>query len=199
MDARAVKPLIAALKDGDWKVRLAAAQALREIKDRRAVEPLIAALKDGDVGVRLAAVEALMEMQDRRAVEPLIAALEDERLEICMAAAQALEAFGVMIKGYSSVVAHEQIVEPKFKMIKTCSACGKEVDRSSGPGQHCPHCGVLWSVDKTNPYNLNWWPPENSSRIIKTCDACKKEVPLSSGRGQRCPHCGALWISEKTR
>lgn len=45
-DVRAVNPLIAALKDKQWDVRLTAAEALGKLKDTRAVEPLITALKD---------------------------------------------------------------------------------------------------------------------------------------------------------
>jgi hypothetical protein len=76
-DERAVEPLIAALKDGDSRVRSNAAIALGEIGDTRAVEPLIAALKDGDSSVRSNAAIALGVIGDPR-VEPLIAALKDE-------------------------------------------------------------------------------------------------------------------------
>ena len=58
----AVEPLSAALKDEEWDVRQAAAEALGEIKDPRAVEPLIAALKDKDSDVRKAAAEALVSL-----------------------------------------------------------------------------------------------------------------------------------------
>src|SRR5450759_2332909 len=54
-DARAVEPLIAALKDESWGVRRAAAEALGQIGDARAAEPLIAALKDPYADVRNAA------------------------------------------------------------------------------------------------------------------------------------------------
>src|SRR5437879_1792962 len=71
-DARAVEPLIAALKDtGDPRfpgvpapgsavstLRRAAVDALGQFGDARAVEPLIAALKDDDKDLREAAVDA---------------------------------------------------------------------------------------------------------------------------------------------
>ena len=54
-DARAVRPLIALLKNKDRYGHEAAAEALGKIGDDRAVEPLVTALKDEDVYVRLAA------------------------------------------------------------------------------------------------------------------------------------------------
>ena len=58
-DARAVEPLILALKDEYWEVRRRAAEALGEIGDARAVEPLKKALNDESRGVREAARDAL--------------------------------------------------------------------------------------------------------------------------------------------
>ena len=78
LGALAMEPLIAALKDAEWRVHHAAAEALGEIKDPRAVEPLIAALKDAEWRVRAAAAYALGKIKDPRAVEPLIAALKNE-------------------------------------------------------------------------------------------------------------------------
>jgi len=78
-DARAVEPLIAALKnykDPASRVRENAARALGKIKDPRAVEPLIAALGDSAYGPREMAAKALGEIKDPRAVEPLIAFLK---------------------------------------------------------------------------------------------------------------------------
>ncbi len=77
-DARAVEPLIQALKDNDAMVRYDAALALWHLRDKRAVEPLIALLKDSDQHVRDTAVGALWALGDTRAVEPLIAFVEDE-------------------------------------------------------------------------------------------------------------------------
>ena len=86
-DARAVEPLVAALKDQDSNARQGAAEALGRIGDARAVEPLIAALKEGagvgrvaalNSNARQAAAGALGQIGDARAVEPLIAALRDQ-------------------------------------------------------------------------------------------------------------------------
>jgi HEAT repeat protein len=97
-DPRAVKPLIAVLKDHKEDVRKAAAIALGKIGDPRAVEPLIAVLKEieGVVfrGVCRAAAEALGEIGDPRAVEPLIAALKDKDEYVRKAAAIALGEIG---------------------------------------------------------------------------------------------------------
>ena len=61
-DARAVKPLIAALKCRDASTRSSAASALGQISDARAVKPLIAALKDSEAYVRESAAKALEKM-----------------------------------------------------------------------------------------------------------------------------------------
>jgi HEAT repeat protein len=89
-DARAVEPLIAALKDKDSHVREATVRALGKIGDARAVKALSAALKGGDWLVRKAAAEALGKIGDARAVKPLIAALKDEVSDVREAAAGAL-------------------------------------------------------------------------------------------------------------
>lgn len=73
----AVEALIAALKDVEPFVRVAATTALARIRDPRAVEPLIAALKDTNGDVRTGAAGALAALRDPRAVGPLIAALQE--------------------------------------------------------------------------------------------------------------------------
>ena len=118
-DARAVEPLIAALKDENKYVSQAAAKALGKIKDPRPVEPLIAALKDQYSWARAAAAEALGRLgwepaQDEMAgwywmakrdwdkcvalgaltVEPLIAALKDAGWSVRADAAKALGKIG---------------------------------------------------------------------------------------------------------
>ena len=58
-DARAVVPLIDALKDGNPEVRCSAATALGNLGDERTVIPLISVLMDNDFVVRERAAEAL--------------------------------------------------------------------------------------------------------------------------------------------
>jgi len=89
-DARAVEPLIGALKDKEWPVRWSAASALGKIKDTRAVEPLIGALRDIDELVRCDAAWALGKIDEARAVEPLIGALKDKEWPVRYNAACAL-------------------------------------------------------------------------------------------------------------
>ena len=64
-DARAVEPLIRALKDEDELVRVQTATALSKI-GQPAVEPLIRALKDKDAGVREAAEAALKKIREKK-------------------------------------------------------------------------------------------------------------------------------------
>jgi HEAT repeat protein len=106
INAPAVEPLIAALRDENLNIRANAAFVLGEIKDMRAiapliasledesmeycsgnaltqigapaVEPLIAALKDENNIVRANAASVLGRINDTRAIEPLIAVMKDE-------------------------------------------------------------------------------------------------------------------------
>lgn len=135
-DARAVGPLIAALKDSDGDVRNAAVSALGEIKDARAIEPLIAlmkhgdfydnghakaalkeigprttgpllaCLKDDDESVRADAADILSYTKDIRAVEPMIAALKDENGSVRYHAAY-----------YLGEVREERAVEPLIALL----------------------------------------------------------------------------------
>src|SRR5579862_7868657 len=103
-DARAVEPLIGALRDTDEDVQQEAEAALGKI-GAPAVEPLIGALSDRDRHVRERAAGALGEIGDARAVEPLIRALGEGYLEtlggfggpyalVSIRAAMALEKIG---------------------------------------------------------------------------------------------------------
>ncbi len=69
-DARAVDPLIAALRDSHPGVRSNAATALGEIGDLRAVKPLTAALEDSHPGVAHSASEALGSLRATGRVQP---------------------------------------------------------------------------------------------------------------------------------
>jgi len=57
-DPRAVEPLISALRDDDWAVRFAAAEALGKL-GQPAMAPLVATLRETDKTVRQAAAESL--------------------------------------------------------------------------------------------------------------------------------------------
>jgi HEAT repeat protein len=69
----AVQPLLALLHDTEWECRVAAVQALAQL---RVAEPLIAAIDD--CALRKVVIEALGQLGDRRATEPLVALLHDE-------------------------------------------------------------------------------------------------------------------------
>ena len=64
-DARAVAPLIAALRDGDAGVRRAAARALGVLGDARALQPLRALLADPNHEVIRETREALAQLESR--------------------------------------------------------------------------------------------------------------------------------------
>jgi beta-lactamase regulating signal transducer with metallopeptidase domain len=89
--APAVPQLITLLRDTDPWVRMAAARAIGEVRDRRASETLIVTLSDADWRVRRLAAWALNEMKEQRAVQALCnLLLGDARAEVRIAAAEAL-------------------------------------------------------------------------------------------------------------
>jgi HEAT repeat protein len=94
--APAVEPLVAALKNPDVQVREGSVRALGKINDPRTVRPLIAALKDADPVVRAGAARTLGEIKDPRVVEPLVAALRDPGWAVRHMAAQALGKMGAL-------------------------------------------------------------------------------------------------------
>ncbi len=131
-DARAVDPLIAALKDAE--VRKAAAEALGKIGDVRALKPLLATLRDSDLDVREAVVEALDQIGYKPgkyenaawywiakkewdqcvalgapALKPLLAVLKDSDLDVRKAAAYALGKIGDARAVESLVVALKDV------------------------------------------------------------------------------------------
>jgi hypothetical protein len=73
----AVEPLIIALNDPDWHVRMGVTIALRIIGDARAVEPLIQMISDENRFVRREVVKSLGRFGDERAQTPLLELRED--------------------------------------------------------------------------------------------------------------------------
>ena len=78
-DRSILGPLVRALKDESWYIRLLAAIGLAKLGDERAVGPLIKGLKHREPDTRRVAAYALGEIGDRRAVEPLLQALKREK------------------------------------------------------------------------------------------------------------------------
>jgi HEAT repeat protein len=90
----AVPALLEALKDGNWRARKAAAEALGKIGDRQALPALLEALKDRDEDVLRVAAEALGKIGDPQAVPALMEALKDRDGDVRRAAAGALGSIG---------------------------------------------------------------------------------------------------------
>jgi len=93
-DTRAVEPVIATLKDENWRVSWNAARTLGHLKNRQAVGPLLQALEHPNVNVRSAAARSLGSIGDVRAIEPLIDTLTDEEPMVRADAAGALGRLG---------------------------------------------------------------------------------------------------------
>jgi HEAT repeat protein len=152
-DARAVEPLINALRDGDRDVCRSAAEALDKFGwkpgtdgqkaaylisndaweslvewGEPAVEPLINALEDGNS----AAAEALVKIDETRAVEPLIKALEDDNWKVRRVAARALGEIG-----------DAHAVEPLIK------ALGDENDDNDGVNLRAAAVAALGEIGDT--------------------------------------------------
>ncbi len=95
-DARAVHPLVAAVQDKDWPVRLrrAAAAGLGELGDVQAVASLLVALMAKEEDVREVTAEALGKIRDSHSLGPLIASLNDPSENVRKAAALAVGKIG---------------------------------------------------------------------------------------------------------
>ena len=88
-DERVLMPLIDALGNKDWIVRMHAAKGLGRIKDARAIEPLIPLLQDKVKAVREEATMALAEIGDP-ALPSLLAALKHPEWLVRLHAVEAL-------------------------------------------------------------------------------------------------------------
>ncbi|MDD1659859.1 MAG: HEAT repeat domain-containing protein [Methanomicrobiales archaeon] len=90
--APAVGPLISAINDKDFNIRINAIRALGEIRDSRAVDPLIGVLQSNvHPNLRYEAIGALGKLKDKRAVGPLYVALDDKEKFIREAALDSLK------------------------------------------------------------------------------------------------------------
>lgn len=86
----AIGPLVEALENQDWRIRLRATEALCVVTSRTAVVPLVGLLKhDPDTAVRQEAARALGNIGDSSAVDALLEVMEEPRLQV-----RAIEALG---------------------------------------------------------------------------------------------------------
>ena len=88
-DGRVLSPLITALANRDWIVRMHAAKALGKIKDSNAIEPLIPLLQDKVKAVREEATAALASIGDA-ALPSLLTALKHSEWLVRLHAVEAL-------------------------------------------------------------------------------------------------------------
>jgi beta-lactamase regulating signal transducer with metallopeptidase domain len=89
-----VTPLLAALRDKDWRIRAYAAWAMSETRDSRGTAAVTSALGDVHWRVRMHAASALQRLGDSHSVVPLINALSDETWQVRISAIDALARIG---------------------------------------------------------------------------------------------------------
>ena len=80
--------------DGEWRVRLLAAETLGRIDDKSVVKPLMGALHDSEWHVRQQAVEALGKIGGKKMIAPLTGALHDGEWRVRQQATEALGKIG---------------------------------------------------------------------------------------------------------
>ncbi len=93
-DSHIREQLSTMLKDADWVVRWAGAEALAWIGDPEAVPALINTLRDNNWMVRIAVTRALLEIGDKSATTPITRLLNDPNSTVREAAAEALGRLG---------------------------------------------------------------------------------------------------------
>ncbi|GLV60605.1 hypothetical protein KDH_74240 [Dictyobacter sp. S3.2.2.5] len=83
--------LVAALRDPEWSVRVAAAQGLGRLQDTTSVEPLLSVMQDAHAAVRSASVWALGRMGSQAPIEKIEIGLQDSAWTVREAAIMALQ------------------------------------------------------------------------------------------------------------
>jgi hypothetical protein len=109
----AVPPLLGALSDPDWHVRMGVSIALRIIGDERAVEPLIQLLSDENRFVRREVVKSLGRFGDERAQNRLLELRDDPDQTVRIRAEMAL----MKIHGRQFVVDEHNIYIDKIEKL----------------------------------------------------------------------------------
>lgn len=94
IDLDTVTPLIEFLQDPDHDLRIYAATALGEMRDRRAVSALLKAVHDPDANVRYHAIEALGKLRAPEAVDALCEVLAERDFFLAFPALDALKLIG---------------------------------------------------------------------------------------------------------
>lgn len=161
---KSIEELIDALNNSDAFVRMDAAFALGQRRDKRAVEYLISMLKDEHSYVRRDAALALGEIKDERAVKPLINAYK-ANFEAPVAKAI------WMITGKN--IEEELFLSSDQPTTSQCASCGTKF--STAPpdtgtpvgqligqgGMHCRACGKRFCIDCASK--------DSSGTLICTC------------------------------
>ncbi len=131
--------LIRQLKDEDWWMRQAAAEALGSMGGSAAVEPLLTALNDDHPEARRYAVRALGQIGDARAVGAISRLLGDEEQWVRVAAARVLGEIG-----------DSKAVRPLSQQLasqdeKLCEAAAKSLGKIGGAASAAVLRGALES------------------------------------------------------
>jgi HEAT repeat protein len=113
-DVDTMTPLIALLSDTDTTLRMYAALALGQQRERRAIGPLVAALQDPDINVRYHAIEALGQLRAAEAVNELAAILDPADFFLTFPALDALVRIGepAVADRIAPLLDHELLAAP---------------------------------------------------------------------------------------
>lgn len=128
-----LRSLVAALKDDDEGVRLAAVEAISSRSERTVVPDLLAVLTDPAVPVRRAVAQALSQMPDPRAIAALVQALRtDTDAEVRALAAEALGQIDdpAAAPGLISALGQEKVAQVRRKIVW---ALGEIESQSAAP------------------------------------------------------------------
>lgn len=165
-DARAVEPLIIALKDKDEFVVSEAAEALGKLGDTRAVLPLTLLLKHRESFVRSAAARSLGKLGDSNAVESLTLALDDKDEFVHDSAARALQTLMLREEANKLIKESQRKRAEAEKPMKESQRTIKETQRAVKDKE-------LKAVRKyLHHLAMNWWANQPDSQKVALCDAC---------------------------
>jgi hypothetical protein len=176
VSAGRLQRLVELLGDRDLKVRIQAALALGQLRDRRVVPSLIGALRDGHPLVRAMAAHALGRIGDDRAVFPLRERLKDRDALVRKRAQVALDEIRKLGVRAPLPVSRSKVVVLRL---------GGMGDRTRRGGALLPELRRLWvsHIQRSPGLRLgDATPPPSGSRVYEVNSSITELSQRSSGQ-----------------